>query len=123
MIFYSSRLIKNEDVNLLGRPYVGRLLDWINEEAATYVGEITGDHQLLTKCLAEVDFIDSLAAGDEAEFGLELIDIGDSSITVSCILFNKENRRPSIAVNKIIFVCVDEFGLPQGHGLTLAQAA
>ena len=123
MKFYSRRMIKHEDLNPADRLFGGRLLEWIDEEAAIYAACKLSNQRIVTKFMSEINFVAPAILGDVVEFGLDLVAVGTSSITISCIVRKKENRRPIIAIDKIIFVCVNEQGLPKNHGLELEQVA
>ena len=118
MQFYSRRLVKYQDLSPAGRLIGGRLLEWIDEEAAIYAACKLNNKPMVTKFMSEINFVAPAKLGDVIEFGLELIAVGTSSITISCVVFKKENRRPIVAVDEIVFVCIDENGSPQNHGLT-----
>lgn len=123
MKFFSRRLIKHEDLNPANRLFGGRLLEWIDEEAAIYATCKLSNKRIVTKLISEINFVAPAKLGDVIEFGLDVIAVGTSSITVSCIVRNKDNRQAIIAIDRIVFVCVDERGSPQRHGLQFEQVA
>jgi len=51
------------------------------------------------------------------EFGLELVSLGHSSITVSCQVRNKMTQAPVVSIDKMVFVHVNAQGLPVPHGI------
>lgn len=123
MKFFSRRLIKHEDLNPANRLFGGRLLAWIDEEAAIYASCQLSNKLIVTKFISEINFIAPGELGDVVEFGLEVIAVGTSSITVSCEVRNKQSKQTIIGIDKLVFVCVDEEGKPEKHGLQDRHAA
>ncbi len=122
MKFYSRRLIKHEDLNPAERLFGGRLLAWIDEEAAIYAACQLGRKRIVTKSMSEINFTAPGHLGEVLEFGLHTVAIGETSITIACAVRDKESKRKIIAVDNIVFVCVDEKGKPTAHGLAAADS-
>ena len=122
MKFYSRRLIKHEDLNPAERLFGGRLLAWIDEEAAIYAACQLGRKRIVTKSMSEINFTAPGHLGEVLEFGLHTVAIGETSITIACAVRDKESKRKIIAVDNIVFVCVDEEGKPTAHGLAAADS-
>ena len=116
MKYFSRRVVKPADLNPAYRLFGGTLLAWIDEEAGIYASCKMGTGKLLvTKYMSEIDFVSSAACGDVLEFGLEVANVGTSSLTICCCVRNKVTRQVIIVVDKIVFVCVDAHGNPVPH--------
>ena len=118
MIFRTRKLIKPEDLNPRGTLFGGQLLKWIDEEAAIYCMCQLDGKNIVTKIMSEIDFISSAKLGDVIEIGCELITLGRTSITIKCIVRNKDTQRVITVIDKIVFVAVDEDGNPTPHNQT-----
>ena len=118
MRFHTRKWVKPEDLNPSGTLFGGRLLAWIDEEAALYT-IIQFDHsRVVTKFMSEINFMSSAKQGDIVEIGIEVIKFGKTSLTLKCEVRNKMTRETIITVDQIIMVNVDENGLPKPHGKT-----
>ncbi|MCE9678056.1 acyl-CoA thioesterase [Shewanella sp. AS1] len=117
MKFYSRRFIKPEHLNPANALFGGQLLSWIDEEAAIFAACQMKSQSIVTKLISEINFMTPARQGDVIEFGLELISAGISSITVRCEVRNKLSLLPVVTIDKMIFVNVDEKGLPKPHGM------
>ena len=56
--------------------------------------------------------------GDVIEFGLDLVKIGTTSITIACDVRNKKTKESIIKIDEIVFVLLDGNGKPYPHGKT-----
>ncbi|QYJ85203.1 acyl-CoA thioesterase [Shewanella mesophila] len=117
MKYYSRRFIKPEHLNPANALFGGQLLSWIDEEAAIFAACQMRSQSIVTKIISEINFMTPARQGDVIEFGLELISAGVSSITVRCEVRNKMSLLPVVSIDKMIFVNVDENGLPKPHGM------
>jgi acyl-CoA thioesterase YciA len=68
--------------------------------------------------MSEVNFVSSAKTGDIVEIGCELVQFGNTSITIVCEVRNKDTKKTIIRIDKIVFVSVDENGKPIPHGIT-----
>ena len=118
MIFRNRRLVKNEDLNSRGTLYGGRMLEWIDEEAAIYAFCQLNTQMVVTKFMSEINFIAPAKLGDVVEIGMDLSQVGRTSITFKCEVRNKSTKQTIIEIDKIVFVCVDENGKPTPHSLS-----
>lgn len=117
MKYYSRRFIKPEHLNPANALFGGQLLSWIDEEAAIFAACQMRSQSIVTKIISEINFMTPARQGDVIEFGLELISAGVSSITVRCEVRNKMSLLPVVSIDKMIFVNVDEEGVPAPHGM------
>jgi len=109
---------KPEDLNPNGTLFGGRLLEWIDEEAAMYTIIQLENPGIVTKFMSEINFRSSAKKGDIVEIGIEVVHFGKSSITLQCEVRNKMTRETIITIDKIIMVNLDKDGVPVPHGKT-----
>ena len=118
MKYYTRRFIRPNDLNTSNRLFGGQLLSWIDEEAAIYAScQMKHDH-VVTKYMSEIDFKLSARLGDILEIGLEVVDIGRTSLSLRCEVRQKKNHAVVIIVERIVFVSIDDKGEPIPHGQT-----
>ena len=118
MNYHTRKWIKPEDLNPNHSLFGGRLLQWIDEEAALYAIIQLENPRSVTKYISEINFISSAKQGDIIEIGIETVSFGHTSITLKCEVRNKMTRQTIITIDKIIFVSLDENGKPAPHGKT-----
>ncbi|RRJ82760.1 acyl-CoA thioesterase [Aestuariirhabdus litorea] len=123
MKYFSRRVIKPGDLNPAHRLFGGTLLAWIDEEAAIFAGCQMKSQHLVTKYISEINFLSSARNGDVVEFGMEVAEVGTSSLTVKCVVRNKATQTEIIQVDRIVFVSIDEAGRPTPHLYSAANAA
>jgi len=123
MNFRTRKLIKPEDLNGRGTLFGGRVLSWIDEEAAIFAMCQLGQKNVVTKAMSEINFVSTAKTGDIAEIGCELVDYGRTSIIITCEVRNKDTKKTIIKVDKIVFVLLDEDGKPKPHGKSLDDDA
>jgi acyl-CoA hydrolase len=116
MNFRTRKLIKPEDLNSRGTLFGGRVLSWIDEEAAIFSMCQLNDKNIVTKAMSEINFVSTSKTGDIVEIGCELVSFGVTSITISCEVRNKDTKKTITKVDKIVFVLLDELGKPKPHG-------
>lgn len=116
MRFHTRKWIKPEDLNPNGTLFGGRLLEWIDEEAALYSIIQLENPKTVTKFMSEINFMSSAKKGDIVEIGIEVINFGKSSLTLSCEVRNKMTRETIITIDKIIMVSLGKDGKPKPHG-------
>ena len=118
MRFHTRKWIKPEDLNPNQTLFGGKLLAWIDEEAALYVTIQLENKRVVTKYINEVNFVSSAKQGDIIEIGIEVVKFGKTSITLACEVRNKMTRKTIIKIDEIIMVNLDENGKPAPHGKT-----
>jgi len=118
MKFHTRKWVKPEDLNPNGTLFGGRLLEWIDQEAALYTVIQLENQKVVTKYISEIDFKASARTGDIIEIGIEIIKFGKASITLSCEVRNKMTRETIITIPSIVMVNLDENGIPKPHGKT-----
>jgi len=122
MRFLSRRLVMPNDLNYANSLFGGRALEWIDEEAAIYAICQLETNCLVTKHIGEISFESAAMQGDVVEFGLATKKVGNSSITITCLVRNKATKKTICLADDIVFVKVDpESRKPIPHGKTLEQ--
>jgi len=118
MNYHTRKWIKPEDLNANHTLFGGKLLQWIDEEAALYSIIQLENPKTVTKYISEINFVNSARQGDIIEIGIEVVNFGRTSLTLSCEVRNKMTHQTIITIDKIVFVSLDENGNPQPHGKT-----
>ncbi|WP_107039603.1 acyl-CoA thioesterase [Brumimicrobium mesophilum] len=121
MRFHTRKWVKPEDLNPNGTLFGGRLLEWIDEEAALYSIIQLENSKTVTKFISEIDFQSSAHQGDIIEIGIEVIKFGNASLTLKCEVRNKMTRKTIITVDRIVMVSLDENGNAKPHGKTKVE--
>lgn len=116
MNFHTRKWIKPEDLNPNGTLFGGRLLEWIDEEAALYSIIQLENPRTVTKFMSEINFRSSAKKGDIIEIGLDITHFGNTSITLCCEVRNKMTREVIISIERITMVSLGENGKPTPHG-------
>ena len=118
MNFYTRKLVKPEDLNSNNTLFGGSLLRWIDEESAIYAVIQLGTNRCVTKFMSEINFVSSARQGDIVEIGIKATSFGRTSLTLSCEVRNKISHKTILTIDKIVYVSVDEEGVPIPHGKT-----
>lgn len=118
MRFHTRKWIKPQDLNPNGTLFGGRLLEWIDEEAALYAIIQLENPKTVTKFMSEIDFKSSAKEGDIIEIGLDVVKFGSASLTLCCEVRNIMTRESIITIDRIVMVGLDENGKAKPHGKT-----
>jgi acyl-CoA hydrolase len=118
MRFHTRKWVKPEDLNPNGTLFGGKLLAWIDEEAALYTAIQLENSKVVTKYISEINFTSSARQGDIIEIGMDVVKFGSSSLTLKCEVRNKMTRETILTVDNIIMVNLGEDGKPSPHGKT-----
>ena len=122
MHFLSKRLVMPNDLNYANSLFGGRILEWIDEEAAIYAICQLETNCLVTKHIGEISFESPAIQGDIVEFGLATKKVGTSSITITCLVRNKATKKTICLADDIVFVVIDTVTKNAlAHGKTLAD--
>jgi acyl-CoA hydrolase len=121
MRFHTRKWVKPEDLNPNGTLFGGRLLAWIDEEAALYAVIQLENNKVVTKYMSEINFMSSAKTGDIIEIGIEVIKFGKTSLVLNCEVRNKMTRETIITVDNLVLVNLDENGRPKAHGKTQVE--
>ena len=117
MKYRTRKLVKPSDLNARRTLFGGQVLKWIDEEAAIFAICQLGSPNIVTKAMSEINFVRTAKEGDIIEFGMELSEVGNTSITISCDVRNKNTKESIIRIEKIVFVLLDDNGKPTAHNL------
>ena len=118
MRFHSRKWVKPEDLNANGTLFGGKVLAWVDEEAALYSIIQLENKKVVTKYISEINFMSTATAGDIVEIGIEVIEFGKTSLTLNCEVRNKMTLETIVTVDNIILVNLDDEGKPIPHGKT-----
>lgn len=121
MRFHTRKWVKPEDLNPNGTLFGGRLLEWIDEEAALYAIVQLENSHVVTKFITEIDFKSSAKEGDIIEIGLDVTKFGNASLTLRCEVRNMMTRETIITIEKIVMVNLNSDGIPTPHGKTKVE--
>ena len=116
MKYRTRKLIKPEDLNPRRTLFGGKVLQWIDEEAAIFAICQLSSANIVTKAMSAINFVSTAAVGDIIEFGMELVKVGNTSITIGCDVRNKITKQSIVKIDEIVFVLLDENGKPTPHG-------
>lgn len=121
MKFHTRKWVKPEDLNPNRSLFGGKLLAWIDEEAALYsVVQLENSH-VVTKFMSEINFMASAKQGDIVEIGIDVVKFGRTSLVLRCEVRNMMTRETIITVDNITMVNLDEYGTPVPHGKTKVE--
>ncbi|GAA4276331.1 acyl-CoA thioesterase [Aquimarina mytili] len=118
MRYHTRKIVKPGDLNPNDTLFGGRLLEWIDEEAALYAGIQLENRRVVTKYMSEINFVSSAVQGDIIEIGVDVVKFGTSSLILKCEVRNKLTRNTIIKIENITMVNLDEKGKPTPHGKT-----
>ncbi|WP_281543224.1 acyl-CoA thioesterase [Maribacter aestuarii] len=118
MRFHTRKLVKPEDLNSNGTLFGGKVLAWIDEEAALYTIIQLENSRIVTKYISEINFMSAAKQGDIVEIGMDVAKFGKTSLTLNCEVRNKMNHETIVTVDNIIMVNLGEDGKPSPHGKT-----
>jgi acyl-CoA hydrolase len=118
MNFHTRKWVKPEDLNPNQSLFGGRLLQWIDEEAALYAVIQLENRHVVTKFMSEISFISSPKQGDIIEIGILATHFGNTSLIMKCEVRNKLTREQILTIDKIVFVNLDTNGKPFPHNKT-----
>lgn len=110
--------VKPEDLNQHDALFGGRLLQWVDEEAAIVAVTQLGTTQLVTRHMSAIDFVSRAARGDMLELEYQVVSFGRTSITLSCRVENAVTGQDVLRLDNIVFVAIGADGLPTAHGQT-----
>lgn len=121
MNFHTRKWVKPEDLNPNQTLFGGRLLEWVDEEAALYAIIQLENPRTVTKFISEIDFRSSAKQGEIIEIGIEVVKFGSASLTLRAEVRNKMTRQTILTVDRIVMVSLDESGQPKPHGKTQVE--
>ena len=117
MRFLTRKIVMPGDLNAANTLFGGTALSWVDEAAAMYIMSEIKHYRLVTKKMSEVDFIAPAHQGDMVEIGVQLKQLGKTSVTVDVEVRNERTKQIIAHIDEIVFVCLDETGKPTKHGM------
>lgn len=118
MKFQTRKWVKPQDLNPNGTLFGGLLLAWIDEEAALYAAIQLDNAKVVTKFISEINFKSSAKQGDIIEIGMQIVKLGNSSLTLKCEARNIMTKEAILTVDNIVMINLDDNGAPAPHGKT-----
>ena len=116
MRFLTRKLVTPADLNPRGTLHGGQLLKWIDEEGGIHACLELDTGLIVTKYISEIDFKYPVLEGDVVEIGMQTLEIGKTSCTLSCTVRSLHADKTVLTIDKIVYVRVNKYGLPKGHG-------
>ena len=116
MKFLTRKLITPADLNPRGTLHGGQLLKWIDEEGGIHAALELQTGLIVTKFISEIEFKYPVLEGDVVEIGMQTNEVGTSSVNLSCDVRSMHADRIVCTIDKIVYVRVNKYGLPKGHG-------
>jgi len=117
MRFLTRKVVKPEDLNANDTLFGGRLLEWVDEEAAIYAAIEARHKRVVTKSISAINFVAPARKGDVVEIGVALKKVGKTSLTVEVQVRDLTTQNVIVNIDEMVFVCVDENGRPMRHTL------
>jgi len=114
-------LVKPEDLNANDTLFGGRLLEWVDEEAAIYAAIEARHRRVVTKSISAINFVSPARKGDVVEIGVALKRVGKTSLTLEVAVRDLTSQNTIVQIDEMVFVCVDEQGRPVRHTLGLPK--
>ncbi|RED94387.1 acyl-CoA thioesterase [Marinoscillum furvescens] len=121
MNYHTRKWVKPEDLNANETLFGGKLLAWVDEEAALYAIIQLENAHVVTKYMSSVEFISSARQNDIVEIGIEPVKWGKSSLTLRAEVRNKMTQQPIVKIDEIVMVNLDNNGQPKPHGKTQVE--
>ncbi len=118
MRFHTRKWVKPEDLNANGTLFGGKMLAWIDEEAALYSIVQLENSRVVTKYMSEINFMNSAKQGDIVEIGIDVVKFGKTSLVLKSEVRNMMTRETIISIDNITMVNLGEDGKPVPHGKT-----
>lgn len=114
--------VKPGDLNQHGSLFGGRLLEWIDEDAAILAITQLGTQRIVTRYISEVNFVSRASQGELLELVFRVHEFGRTSVTMSCRVENVVTGQEVLTLDRIVFVSVDADGRAAPHGYTNATS-
>ena len=116
MKFLTRKLVTPADLNPRGYLHGGQLLKWIDEAGGIPAGLELQTALIVTKYISEINFKFPVIQGDVVEIGMQTVEIGKTSCTLSCEVRSLQADRVVCSIDKMVYVRVNKYGLPKAHG-------
>lgn len=121
--FYTTRLVKSEDLNHHGTLFAGRMSEWFVEGCFIAAATVYGDPEgIVCIKLHGLKFGKPAQKGQIIKLTTKVVLTGNSSITVYGKVTGLDDNDISVD-GFITFVCVDEAGKKMAHQIPSPEAA
>ena len=120
MIYRTRFIVRPEDLNANDTLYGGKIMSWIDEQAAIYAMCQLGTKNIVTKAVS-IDFVSPGYQKDIIEIGVQATKIGRTSITLHVIVRNKDTEQVICDIDNMVFISVGPDGRPTPHGKVLEK--
>lgn len=117
MRFLTRKLVQPTDLNVSNTLFGGRVLEWIDEEAAIFAALEMNHRRVVTKSISAINFIAPAYLGDVVEIGVALKRVGKTSITVDVKVRDLTTQKIIVVIDEMVFVAIGENGRPVKHSL------
>ena len=119
IVFRTRKMIMPADLNGAGTLFGGRCLSFVDEESAIFAACQLGTHRLVTAGMSAINFTYPAYQNNIIEIGCRVVKFGRTSLTLKCVVRNKDTKKNILVVEEITFVSLDENGKPTPHGKTI----
>lgn len=109
----TSKMCMAKDVGMNGNLFGGNMLAWMDEAAAIFAHQITGEKRMVTKKFGEIVFVKPVKVGDIISFDCSHEQIGTSSIE---FMIEADVNGTYVFFTNAVFVAVDENGVRKAIG-------
>ena len=117
MEYNTQRMVMYPHLNAAGILFGGMAMSWIDEDAIIFAANLLETNRIATVKMSEVEFKSAANIGDILISGVELVNIGTTSITVKCELRNKTTNQVIVNVEEVVIVTLDYNKKPTPHKL------
>ena len=109
MKFLTRKLVTPADLNPRGTLHGGQLLKWIDEEGGIQAAIELQTGLIVTKFISEIEFKFPVLQGDVVEIGMQTLEIGKTSVTLSCDVRSLQADRVVCSIAKMTYVRVNKY--------------
>jgi acyl-CoA thioesterase YciA len=124
MHLINKKIVMAKDIGIHGNLFGGILMAWIDEAAASYATEYCYTPNMVTVRIGELIFKKPLKAGQHIRIYGEVIELGNSSITLKIEAFKYSlysGEETMVCETNTTFVRIDDDGTPTPIGETVKQ--
>lgn len=119
MVFRTRKMVMPTDLNGSGTLFGGKVLSWVDEEAAIYAICQIGNHRIVTAGMSVINFTSPAYQNNIIEIGCDVVRFGRTSLVLKVIVRNKDTKKDILVIEEMTFVSLDEYGKPSPHNKTI----
>lgn len=116
VVYVVRKWVKPDDLNQHGALFGGRLMQWVDEEAAIVAVSQLGTTEVVTRHISALNFVSRAERGDLLQLEYQINRFGRTSLSLSCRVLNTVTGQEILTLDDIVFVSVDSEGQPVAHG-------